>query len=397
MKSFVDKRIAKEINEQKNKISQPGYVTIGTPIQAGRSKMVAPLIFGENVLRLQLPVCSTKQGVITSATRTYTDLMFDNNNEKCESASELVAFIDALESQCANLVYENKEKWFAKDDEEIDNLTLDDFQEMFTSLARLNNRGAHISIRVEIGKGIRGHQSAITPESACIVYNKQGETQTLGLINANKETRIVPLVEFSEISISPSSISLVVDLVECMILDDPITNVKRERRIFWDSPINEDLASVENNENNEIVENDFIENEMVELDDKNVKEDEIIEQIETINTPDFTSFNDELQEVDIQAIISDNQEDECLTDYGEEMTEVKELEIDNSEPISLRKPDEVYKEIYKAAIAKAKRLRQVAMDAYLDAKKIKARFMLDELTNSDEESDDEFFEQSESH
>ena len=71
------------------------------------------------------------------------------------------------------------------------------------------------------------------------------------------------------------------------------------------------------------------------------------------------------------------------------LEEVGVLDVDEAEPIKLKKPDEVYKDIYKAAITKAKKLRQVALEAYLDAKKIKAKFMLEDIYDSDEDGDED--------
>ena len=64
------------------------------------------------------------------------------------------------------------------------------------------------------------------------------------------------------------------------------------------------------------------------------------------------------------------------------------LDVDKAEPIKLKKPDEVYKDIYKAAITKAKKLRQVALEAYLDAKRL-AKFMLEDIYDSDEDGDED--------
>ena len=71
-------------------------------------------------------------------------------------------------------------------------------------------------------------------------------------------------------------------------------------------------------------------------------------------------------------------------DYLEEV----ELKIDDSEPISLKQPNEVFYEIYKEARRKAKLARKAAIIAYLEAKKIKNTYMLDELdSGSDDDLD----------
>lgn len=145
--------------------------------------------------------------------------------------------------------------------------------------------------------------------------------------------------------------------------------------------------------------------------DKNIVEkeadcDEIVEQVDIEDTEDSSisrqenecQSNDltlhELTEVDIELDEKNTSEiDSQIQEDNDGLTEIKDLEIVADEPLKLKRPNEVYREIYKAAIAKAKRLRQVALDAYLDAKKIKARFMLDEIEDSDDDSDDGFFEE----
>ena len=74
-----------------------------------------------------------------------------------------------------------------------------------------------------------------------------------------------------------------------------------------------------------------------------------------------------------------------LTKSLDELQEV-ELYIDNiAEEMSLKKPSEVYYEIYKAAREKAKHMKQAAIEAYLHARNIKTKYMLDEINNSEDE------------
>jgi hypothetical protein len=63
-----------------------------------------------------------------------------------------------------------------------------------------------------------------------------------------------------------------------------------------------------------------------------------------------------------------------------ELTELTEadLEIKNDENIVLKKPNDIYYEIYSAAKEKARTARKLAFDAYLEVKKIKKTYMLDD-------------------
>ena len=85
----------------------------------------------------------------------------------------------------------------------------------------------------------------------------------------------------------------------------------------------------------------------------------------------------------------------------------KDIKVDNTfEPIdvtldmpltlddtmTLKKPNEVYYDIYKAARRKAKSLRKDAIEAYLEAKEIKTKYNLDDtdlVSSSSDDDDDE--------
>ena len=55
----------------------------------------------------------------------------------------------------------------------------------------------------------------------------------------------------------------------------------------------------------------------------------------------------------------------------------KEIKNDNDN-IKLKKPNDIYYEIYIAAKEKARTARKLAFDAYLEVKKIKKTYMLDD-------------------
>jgi hypothetical protein len=100
-----------------------------------------------------------------------------------------------------------------------------------------------------------------------------------------------------------------------------------------------------------------------------------------------------LQEVNISLDIEDlNEPDNATT-----LTEVDiSAGLENSlESITLKKPNQVYYEIYKKAREKAKAAKKEALLAYLEVKNIKKTYMLDDIDESDE-SDDEIVSNSES-
>ena len=68
----------------------------------------------------------------------------------------------------------------------------------------------------------------------------------------------------------------------------------------------------------------------------------------------------------------------------------------NLESITLKKPNQVYFELYKEARNKAKLAKKSAIIAYLEAKNIKKTYMIENLNDSDSDFDAEIEEVSES-
>ena len=78
----------------------------------------------------------------------------------------------------------------------------------------------------------------------------------------------------------------------------------------------------------------------------------------------------------------------------EDFSEISEIKIEipnDKSNVELKKPNEVYLEIYRKAREKAKEARLAAIEAYLTVKEIKKQYLLDEIELSEDESDDDNF------
>ena len=70
------------------------------------------------------------------------------------------------------------------------------------------------------------------------------------------------------------------------------------------------------------------------------------------------------------------------------------LDLDSvEESMNLKSQNEIYYELYKTALQKAKDIRKNAIEAFLSAKDIKVKYGLDDLTDSDESDFDEAFDE----
>ena len=101
---------------------------------------------------------------------------------------------------------------------------------------------------------------------------------------------------------------------------------------------------------------------------------------------------DELEEanivLDIEELTPEPEEPEL-----EDPNILKEVDLsatleNNLESITLKKPNQVYYEIYQKAREKAKDAKKSAIVAYLEMKNIKKTYMLDDIDESDSEFDE---------
>lgn len=419
-KEIIDKLHKNATNEDNNK-----YFMRLNELNTEQKRWISKLWFDtglseENKLRIQLPSCYTKSGIVESSSKTYTDLLFDNSDEEVK---DMVNLFLAIEADIAKQLYEKSDEWFSGGTEKM---SREEFEDMITSSVRLVNRQTNVCIRVNIpissnARNIK--QKDCNLSNTCSIYNRKSEIRQLSDIKA--DTQILPFVEISELWMSSTSINLHVNLIECMILKE--TNEPQTPHLIRRINLNNIECDNDNNNNNNEHDNDNTntsENKDLQkthteenpvnstIDEtlpnnttntkpqehlENVELEEVTINIDNDNTNDNANYAANLKEnikhtnnQEDELEISEDELDEELNNDNDGLMEIKNFEVDENETLQLKKPDEVYKELYKAAISKAKKLRQVALEAYLDAKKIKAKFMLEDIYDSDDEEDIDF-------
>ncbi len=87
--------------------------------------------------------------------------------------------------------------------------------------------------------------------------------------------------------------------------------------------------------------------------------------------------------------IQESEEETTLPLEKNEDLEEIELFVPEDEPMKLKKPSDVYLDIYKQAREKAKKAKNEAIKAYLEAKRIKELYMLDIVDSTDSEDSEE--------
>jgi len=346
-------------------------------------------------LYIQTSKSQTRQGFVKTGKKYYCDLMFDKN------AEGLIHWFENLENKCRQLIFERRDTWFQNSLEESD------IETAFNSTIRVYKSGKFYLVRTNIKNN---HNNLPTVK----IYNEQEIPLTMDDIKA--ETNIISILEIQGIKFTSRNFQIEIDLKQIMVLDDePIFDnclIKTSRKSIENIPnIKEELKPLEDIKIDEINNNDeSITDKNILLDinnDDNLEEVKQSQETETIvedNLEELEPFDivepepeEEQENISLDLEIEELKED--IEENTDELREVSNLDLsleNNLETMLLKKPNQVYFELYKEARNKAKIAKKNALLAYLEAKNIKKTYMLENLNDSDSDIDAEIDDVSES-
>jgi hypothetical protein len=373
------------------------------PLQGGN--FFTKLNFGDKKLPLyiQLSKCISKHGIIknTSTKKSHIDLLFNYFE------TDLLTWFENLEIRCRDLIFEKKDLWFQTE------LDLDDIEHMFISPAKSYKSGKFITVRAHIpcSKQIK--------KDFCMIYDENERTLESSYIT--DKTQFIPLIHIDGIKFSSKSFQLDITLPQIMVLSIQdeikkgclIKHQTKEDMVYHlesnqnneeksKSPILDNSKALEINEKKESLNTENTENV------ENVENGENSENGENLSKNDLTDTTNEVTELTEVFEVSEKQiipEIDSETKKSVEISENKEPlaqnanveNLDNNlqevdvcinnaeEEIVIKKPNEIYYEIYKAAREKAKHMKKAALEAYLEARNIKTKYMLNDMNNSEDE------------
>jgi hypothetical protein len=328
-----------------------------------------------------------KQGFVKTGKKMYCDLMFTNQDEI------FVNWIENLETACQRIIFEKKTDWFTAEEP----MDLSDIESAFTSLLKLYKSGKYYIIRANVKNNVK-------------LFDESGSP--ISLDNVANNAYMITVLEFQGIKFASKNFQIELDMKQCMVVSpDPFSESCLIKHSLAKPPI------VNNSIDTSIIES---------LIDKIAKEPEpvtmlsepesLYETFESDSQPnedEDTKTNTELNSITKSgihlSIKPKTEEDDGIQIHGDVVdasslgiieiskgdepineNNLKEIDpcADNSlETITIKKPNQVYYEIYKTALKKAKEIKQKAILAYLDAKNIKKTYMLDDAEDSDSDFD----------
>lgn len=362
-------------------------LNLGNPTLANNNNYVSKISHGmtNKNLYIQLPKCTTKQGIIKSSSKTYTELNF------CISQKNVIDFFENLEKFCTEKIYNNRELWFY----ESSNMEKSDIDELILSTMKPYKHGKNFLLKTYIKL------------DKLNIYDENENKISIDDFDNNHE--FIPLVNISNIKFSTKNFSIEIFLTQMMVLlpsdefekqlliktEQPKHLVKSNTTTLNNNPESTDNITLNTTESN----NDSNNETNNELDNESSKNsvplttNELSESQEIITTPETSTKI--VTEENTSTLVkepesSQNNEFKYLMNGDLETVNILDIPETKDNIIDLKSHEEIYLEIYKTAKQKAKEIRKNAIAAFLEAKKIKIKYNLDNLDIESSDDDEDF-------
>ena len=357
-------------------------------------------------LYLQLPKCTTKQGIVKSSSKSYCELCYGITEKT------IIEFLENLEKHILDEIYKNRELWFYN----ADSMTLEDIEDLMTPLIKTYKHGKNFLLKNNIKL------------DKFKIYDENENNVSIDDYNLSHE--FIPLVNINGVKFSSKNFSIDLVLTQMMVMypseefeQQVLIKTNKKPEVLEEMRESSELVKVEKeelDESKELEESKELDeskeseesNELIALETKvELEEEESNELIESKELDESKELGEleELEEsnelvaletkVELEIEESkpekvdktDNQSFKYLTNANE-LTQIDNLDlnegIDNT-PIEIKTRDEIYLEIYKKAKKKAKEIRKNAIEAFLQAKNIKSKYNLDSLVESSSSEEEE--------
>ena len=383
---------------------------LGPPSTIAGGAYFTRIMYNNNKqLYIQTPKSLTKQAFVKSGKKIYVDLMFDNND------TVFINWIENLEAKCQELIFSKGENWFQT------KLDKDDIESAFTSPLKIYKSGKFYLLRVNVKPNIK-------------IFND--DTNIINLDDLTSDKTLISIIEIQGIKFSSRNFQIEIELKQSMVVSpDPfLDSCFIKKPIKKKSQIDEDVEDIETKELDNLEDVKDIKNlftaskqtptpsaiidlnvqsfSNMENDNKvDIDIDIDIDKKTEINTAINSKTNsniasnfstDILQLGDITDLNLNSDSENIVLEIEDLTSEpvkiedpniLKEFDLETSlennlESITLKKPNQVYYEIYKKAREKAKEAKKEAILAFLEAKNIKKTYMLDDIDESDSDNED---------
>ena len=359
-------------------------------------------------LYIQPPKCIMKQSFLKSGKKYYSDLMFSNDNV------EFIEWMENLETKCISNIFDNGSEWFEE------KMEMHDIENYFTSPLKIFKSGKYYNLRVNVALNLG--------KPLIKVYNENEEIVPMEEIK--EKTNVMTILEIKGVKCSATCFQLEIEVKQMMIvqpnnifekclfrpktIEHTVENIKSiddvkeayKENIILQKPIE---TFIENKEEQEVLVEDVEESasdsvtneeETQPINENSDEETSEIKLIENnLEVEEETKLKTEDNSI-LEEQKEQNNNNEINLAEKKENRELEEFEftldkVSDEDPFTIKNKNNVYFEMYREAKKKARVARRLALSSYLEAKRIKNVYMLEDTTDSDEESDYENIEENE--
>jgi hypothetical protein len=323
-------------------------------VVAGGSHFIK-FALGDKPLYIQPPNCLVKNGIVKTGKRFYCDLMFTNVN------ADFIQWMENLETHCRKTIYENRKKWFETELEE------DDIENSFTPSLKLFKSGKYYIARI--------HIPTVLGKTTLKIYDEQEN-----LIDSDQvkdDASVATILEIQGVKCSPRMFQIEMEMKQLLLLK-PVD--------LFDKCLLKSAKAPE-------VAKPIVENLELEVKEQETKEEEVKEEQENLEVKENLTV--EMKEGEQENIEEDvKEEPENLDIEVKESNDLEEIHLDISEfteeePVVLKERNDVYYKMYRDALQNARAAKEMALTSYLEAKRIKNTYMLDDDDDEDDEDEED--------
>lgn len=330
-------------------------LTLGNPTSIQGGAYFTKIFYLGKPLYIQTPKSLTKQGFVKNAKKYYVELMFDANDEK------YFHWLESLETRCQQLIFEKAETWFQNQ------LELPDIESAFAATTRPYKSCKYYLLRVNVKMNYTTNLPLVK------IYNEN--ESPLNIDDVTSDVNVISIVEIQGIKFTSRSFQIEMEVKQMMTLNT---------EVFFDNCLIKTVTNKRKDNGTEeqikqITSNLSDSTDILTTDENETQRVEVIETIKKENTEsNSSSLEVEEEEIDVKE-----------NETSDELKEFDITDISTLESITLKKPNQVYYELYKEARRKAKAAKKEAILAFLEAKNIKKTYMLETLDDSESDSDNE--------
>ena len=305
----------------------------------------------DNPIYVLGPKCSVRNGFVKSGKKMFCDFVFGNED------SDLLEWLENLEEKSRKLIYENRDTWFETPLDEHD------IESSMSSPYKPYKSGKCFIIRTNV-------PTALDKVNIKVYDENEKETDAE---NIKENTKVLAVLEFQGIRCSVRSFQFEIELKQLLIVEpEKIFETCIIGKVKPTRPEEEPIPTPELKPEQEPSTQMHTQDSKIDSSNLEVKLDAYLpEEDEHYQVEDVTGI------VDVTNVE--------VIDADFPLESISDADTEKEPPLRLKNRNDVYYKLYKELRQRAKEAKREAFANYLEAKRIKNTYLLEDVSESDED------------